>query len=158
MSDVQDISVRISRIEGLPPVPAKNAKATKAMKELAANYYIENRESNTHRRHADTSRRNLYKIMTLNGVTDFDVAVTTEDGVIDLAAVIETPERSTMNALKLWEIMDCDNDLKARKLFFSMVSVTKDKIENAPGLGKPVAIRCQEMVDGTENVTVKLKD
>jgi hypothetical protein len=159
MSDmVQDISARIVRIGGSPPPLSKNAKASQAMKELAANYYIENKASNTHRRHADTARKSLYKTMTLYEVTDFDVSVKSEDGVIDLTACIEAPERSTMNARKLWAIMDCDNDLKARELFFSMISVTKDKIENAPGLGKPVAVRCQEMVPGSENVTVKLKD
>lgn len=119
---------------------------TEEMKELAAEYYLQNKKMNEAKRESEKARKALLGKMQDMGLPAFVFEVTVGRKKINLNANIKTTQRSSIDVEKLHSIVGHDK-------FMEMVSATKTSVNQKAG--SDVVAQVEIFKEGSTNVDVK---
>lgn len=120
------------------------------LKQLAREFYLENKAANEAKRKAETARKKLFKAMTDQGHKSFDFQTTQGDSRVTLQAEIKAGRATTViDTKKLRELVDNDD------AFMECVSATKTTVDKL--FGSAMTDRVGEVKAGKEAVYVAPK-
>jgi hypothetical protein len=124
------------------------AVVTEGMKTLAREFYLANSIANAAAAKAKKARASLLREMKENKVTEFEVEIKDDGKTILADAKVETPDATYIDVNLLKKLVKPD-------LFMKIISATKASVENHAGTS--IALQCEAVKPGTENVGVKAR-
>jgi len=118
----------------------------KAIKELARQVFLLNKEQNAAKTSYDKKRKELYSAMKDAGIDSFPDTMSVDGKAIAITTEISSSKSSECDVKKLLEIV-------GNEKFMEIVSASKTAVEAKAGT--EVATRCFYTVIGNENVSIK---
>lgn len=122
---------------------------SKVHRELAKTFYLENEKMNAAKRASEAARKELFKLLSEEGIEAGKLQIVGEDGKkVNLEVEVGSSKRTEQDVVKLRELLNNDD------LFMLIVEASKKAVEEKAG--KDVAIRCEVNKLGPVNVFVKV--
>lgn len=124
-----------------------NAKED-SMRQLAAEFFRENKAMNAAKSKAEKARKALYKMMKDNNLKTLSFDTSIDGKTVSLDATISTPSGTAMDVAKLYKTLPFDE-------FISIVTASAKSVGDKAG--KEIVAQVSVSTTGTENVSVKPK-